>query len=548
MDVKAVSRRVLSSVLLLAQGLTAAGAPPEGTTPATITPVAATTVLNAPIRGNDIKPSAESLGKERAFISGMADPEIRISLLPHRSKLIRTKKEVRRTSILNDSVAGLTQLSPTEFEISGERQGETVLTFWFGDPPNTEDVLRYLVVVGPDEAVEEQLAEAYRRVEEKLNEAFPNSQIQLIPVADKVIVRGQARDTEEYEHILSILRGQGATSGDNASGNLGGATPTLASLPDSQGLPSGRLINMLTVPGEQQILLKVRVAELTRTALRELGVDFSIAKDGIALSSILGSGGNITALFDNQDISLFLRATASNGSTRILAEPNLVTLNGQSASFIAGGQFAVPTAVGVGGVQAATTFFQGFGTQLLFTPTLLDKDRVRLQVTPTFSTLNNQNKVNGIPGLNTRSVSTTVDMRAGQWLAIAGLIQDQQVGTSVRVPGLGDIPIVSMMFGHNKVQRDETELLVLVSPELTRPIEADQLPPLLPGMEVTEPGPGAFYLMGMIEGFPDIHHRSTVFPGVNSQAWRALQQQRKANGRFQKCEKFFVDGDHGFSQ
>ena len=158
-------------------------------------------------------------------------------------------------------------------------------------------------------------------------------------------------------------------------------------------------------------------------------------------------------MLSTDEVTLALRALATNSYSKILAEPNLVTLNGQSASFLAGGEFAVPTVVGVEGVAAVSTQFRGFGTQLTFTPTIIDKDRIRLMVAPSFSTLNQDLSVQGIPGLNSRAVLTTVDLREGQWLAIAGLLQDQQSGSKIRVPLIGDIPVVSALFSNRKVSR-----------------------------------------------------------------------------------------------
>jgi pilus assembly protein CpaC len=272
-----------------------------------------------------------------------------------------------------------------------------------------------------------------------------------------------------------------------------------------------------------------------------------VAKDNFLLSSTFGGGGNISALLDNKDVNLLIQALATNTYSKLLAEPNLVTLSGQTASFIAGGQFPVPTTVGVSGVQAATTFFQGFGTQLLFTPTVLDKDKIRLQVAPTFSELNTGNSVNGIPGLNTRSVRTTVDMREGQWLAIAGLVQDQQEGKKTRVPFLGDVPVVGQLFANSNVERDETELLILVSPQLVHPMEPEQAPALLPGMDTTDPSQCDFYLLGRIEGDPNCQHRSTVWQKYQNALHKA-RREAKTDTQYRKNEGYYINTPHGYSE
>jgi pilus assembly protein CpaC len=207
----------------------------------------------------------------------------------------------------------------------------------------------------------------------------------------------------------------------------------------------------------------------------------------------------------------------------------------------------VPTVVGVDGVAAASTTFRGFGTQVFFLPTVLDKDRIRLQVTPSLSSLNEDNAVDGIPGLNTRAVFTTVDLREGQWLAIAGLLQDQQDGSKARLPFLGDIPYVDTVFSRKSLKREESELLILVSPELIHPLEADEAPLVLPGMEVTEPTDWGFFFAGRYEGRPDCDHRSTVWPVMKRQAVDA-RHEAKAQARYQRCESHYIHGAQGFSQ
>ena len=238
-----------------------------------------------------------------------------------------------------------------------------------------------------------------------------------------------------------------------------------------------------------------------------------------------------------------------------LAEPTLVTLSGKPATFLAGGQFAVPTTVGVGGVQAATTTFQDFGTELQFTPTVIDKDKIRLQVAPTFSTLNQDVTVAGIPGLDTRTVTTTVDLREGQWLAIAGLIQDKQSGARSAVPFLGKLPILGRIFGSQQTTRQETELVVLVSPELVHPSEPEQVPLFLPGMEVTDPTDKEFFHHKQIEGNPKEYYRSTVWPAY----WHQLRKHgftgtdqiklgnEKMHADFLRNQEYYIRGDHGFS-
>jgi len=496
-------------------------------------------------------PSAELRAQERALISEVLEPQLALDLQPNRSKLLRFRRPIVRISIVDEKTVQVTQFGPDEIEIIGLEPGETSLTFWFKDGPQagSNDVLRYLVRVSANTATDERRRLEYSELEKMLNELFPNSSIELVVVADKVVIRGQARDAEEAAQIMSIVRSRAAApnQGGIAPSVSQGAAATVFPGGGGQSLPVSNVISMIRVPGEQQVLLKVRIAEISRSALRQLGVNFSVAKDNFLISSTFGSGGNISALLDNRDVNLLIQALSTDSYSKLLAEPNLVTLSGQTASFIAGGQFPVPTAVGVAGVQAATTFFQGFGTQLLFTPTVLDKDKIRLQVAPTFSELNTGNSVNGIPGLNTRSVRTTVDMREGQWLAIAGLVQDQQQGKKAMIPFLGNIPVAGDLFSNKNVQRDETELLILVSPQLVHPMEPDQAPLFLPGMEVTEPNQCDFFLMGNIEGDPNCQFRGTVWPQQVA-ALRRARTAAKKEAAYRQNEAHYIKTAHGYSK
>ena len=253
----------------------------------------------------------------------------------------------------------------------------------------------------------------------------------------------------------------------------------------------------------------------------------------------------MTGTFSEGGVDVVLKAMVGNGSAKILSEPNLVVLSGESATFLSGGEFAVPTVVGVGGAQAATTSFRGFGTSVDFSPTVLDKDRIRLRVAPSFTTLNKSNSVQGIPGVDTRSTSTVVDLREGQTLAIAGLIQEQQASESSRLPFFGEIPILNVITESKSVSRDESELLILVSPELVHPLEADQAPQILPGMEITEPNDLDFFVYGDIEGRAESHHRSTVWPLYKSRMKRCGYFDTTNQS---KSKKYYLNGNHGYSQ
>jgi pilus assembly protein CpaC len=450
----------------------------------------------------------------------------KVKLRVRRSILLRTKVDIYRTAIVDEAVCDIVQFTPREVSIIGRAVGQTHVTFWFDDPAMAP--LTYVVEVKPDAEQVKADESKYQLLENVINEMFPDSKVHLVIVADKLLVKGQAKDSEEAAQIMTIVRAQSGIRGAGGPGGLGGyggglsegaATPVL-SLQATGGNPGPayQIINMLRVPGVQQVALKVKIAELNRSAARGFGVDLNAAIDfgdsvegsRLFLSSLLNAsntgGTSLLASFSGDDVSVGIRYLQERGVIRLLSEPTLVTLSGRPATFIAGGEFAVPTIVGSVGLNAVTTDFRAFGAIISFLPTVVDKDRVRLQVAPEFSQINSDLAVGGTPGLNVRAATTTVEMREGQTLAIAGLLEDTYKATNV-----GDLPGLAKIFGRRDTARSETELIILVSPELVHPMEPEEVPPL-PGFDVTEPNAGQFFLHGDIEGNPTQDYRSTVWP------------------------------------
>ncbi|GIX03537.1 MAG: hypothetical protein KatS3mg113_0543 [Planctomycetaceae bacterium] len=501
---------------------------------------------NPPVaKAQEARPPQAVQKKVNDLVDEIVQAEVEVEVVKRRSKILRMKQDVFRVAVADPTIIDFVAFGSREIEVIGKETGSTTVTLWLGTEQQAT-LLSMLVTVVKDEAVDDKRRMEYSELADMINELFPNSRVQLFPVADKLIVRGQARDEQEAVQIMSIIRENAQQmSAFGAMNNMVTGGNAAEPFPDASRLPQAKVINMLTVPGEKQVMLKVRIAELKRSAVRELGADFDLAIKEFLFSSALGNPGNalLSGTFSEASFNLVLRALTRNGTAKILAEPNLVTLSGQPARFLAGGEFPVPTVVGVGGAQAATTYFQGFGTSLFFLPTVLDKDRIRLQVTPTFSTINRENAVNGIFGLDTRTVSTTVDLREGQVLAIAGLLQEQQSGNVRGVPYLDKLPGVGALLRNSSISRDETELIVLVSPELVHPLEPDQAPQILPGMEVTEPNDHDFYWYGDIEGRPDCHHRSTVWSLYHSRMKRCGHYKDKTG-----ASEFYLQGPYGYSE
>jgi pilus assembly protein CpaC len=452
-----------------------------------------------------------------------------VTVRVRRSLLMRTKVDIYRTAVVDESICDIVQFTPREISLIGRGQGTTHVTFWFDDPATAP--ITYLVKVEPDPTIIKGIEDKFQMLEDLVNEQFPDSKIQLVVLADKLLLKGQAKDSEEAAQILTIVRTQGQSLGaysgnDGLAGGVADSAATgvipAAAAGALANQPTYQIVNMLRVPGVQQVALRVKIAELNRSAARGFGVnvaaniEFGDAVNGskLLLASLLNagtsgnsnSGTSVIANISGDDASIGIRYLQSHGVIRLLSEPTLVTLSGKPATFVAGGEFAVPTVVGSVGLNAVTTDFRAFGAIISFVPTVVDKDRIRLQVAPEFSQINSALTVGGTPGLNVRSATTTVEMREGQTLAIAGLLEDNYKATNV-----GDLPFLAKVFGRRDAARNETELIILVTPELVHPMEPEEVPPL-PGFDVTEPTNAEFFLHGDIEGHPSREYRSTVWP------------------------------------
>lgn len=346
---------------------------------------------------------------------------------------------------------------------------------------------------------------------------------------------------------------EGASMGV-AGGGLAGAAGAGS---NAGGFGAPTIINLITVPGVQQVLLQVQIAELNRTSLREMGVDWLLQSPSTVLGTQLAGGavnagngvasllsGTSTtafAIFPSGELSFMVRALRRNSVLNVLAEPNLVALNGQDASFLAGGEFAVPIPQvgGAGGGAAVTVQYKTFGVQLNFVPTILDDETIRLKVAPEASTLDYSigTQVLGtqVPGLNSRRVNTTVELKQGQTLALAGLLTVQMDGTTSRIPLLGDLPYLGTMFRNTSHQRQEKELIVLVTPHLVTPMNPGQVP-CLPGDDILAPNDLEFYLLGRIEGRTGKPFRPTT-------SW----DNPLGMVELMKLERSHLCGPHGFS-
>jgi len=458
-------------------------------------------------------------------------------------------------------ILDFTPVSPRQIRLLGLKLGSTDLSIEMADG----QTISFNVIVGPD----------LELIRGQLRQAFPDVSLTLGQVGDHVVVEGQARSLAQISQIVRTLRnsielsiatgtggGNPLTSGAPIAGGGVGPSAEDPAAPENlgfsaEGAGSVRILNLLRVPTSQQVLLKVRIAELNRTAFRQIGANVLAAtkqggKNGAIFGTQLGNavtglsstdilqpqqGAHLTpskffagqaasainssntlfGIFQNSNFEVLLSALRKNSLLKILAEPDLVAYNGHKASFLAGGEFPIPVPqIGATGVASTITVnFKKFGVQLDFLPVILDGDSIRLTVDPEVSSIDTSlgtTLVAGgspVPGLNTRNAHTTVELRQGQTLAIAGLMQLTLEGLTTRIPGLGDLPVIGPFFSNTTSNRIEKELVVLVTPYLVEPMRHDQVPPT-PGDEVGAPNDLEFYLLNRIEARTGRDFRATT--------------------------------------
>ena len=508
----------------------------------------------AKVLGDVPHPDAQQRQTFDRLVGGIVDPQNTLDLIVGRPRLMQLKQPPRRVQIPDNSIASYDVLSDGEMSVTGKATGSTVLNLWFADPsaPGGMTLLSYLVRVFPDPQSGARLERVYAALQDQINAAFPDAKITLTTVGDNLLVRGEVKTSNDVTQILRILTesvpgaiadipadgdastgasvgasavtppglrsyiGSGSTFVPGGGGGGGGGGNGRGGGGNGQGRQGGsgspRIINLLRVPGENQVMLKVTVAEVNRSAARSIGLNFGVNNaagttvfqdlTGGLGTAVTSTSANLPMILDRGQVNVALQALRTLSLARSLAEPNLVAIDGQTASFQAGGQFPVPIVTGATATGLQGVTFVPFGVQLAFTPYITDRDRIRLVLAGDVSTRDASlgTVINGasVSGVDTRNFQTTVDLKPGQSLAIAGLIQQNFGGSSNHVPFFGDLPILSALLGTNSTSDAEQELVVLVSANLVTPMEGDQVPPL-PGSDIYEPDDVEFFLGGKLE-------------------------------------------------
>jgi pilus assembly protein CpaC len=398
-----------------------------------------------------------------------------VSLTAGRSTVVTTTFDITRIAITNPAVADAVVVQPREILVDGKSPGTITLMVW-----GASDRVQYDVVV----------EQPISSLEQQLHQLFPGEEIVVTVNADGIVLSGRASSTQTMLRIGEIVRAA---------------------------LPKANVINMLQVPGgsdAQQVMLQVRIAEVNRRAVSELGTNLFTGPTGVGdwigrgttgqfpsvtfsdLSRTKDANGtqltgqmefsdflNIFLFNTNWNAGALIRALKQTGHFQSLAEPNLIAYNNKEASFLAGGEFPVPMVSSIGQVSIV---FKEFGVRLNFTPTIAG-DLIRLKVRPEVSELDFNNGITlegfRIPALTTRRAETEVELRDGQSFAIAGLIDNTAQVDTAAIPLLSQVPIIGHLFKSKADRKERMELLVLITPRLVRALNPDEVPPLptLPG-------------------------------------------------------------------
>jgi len=385
-----------------------------------------------------------------------------------KSMVLDNAMNIQRISLANGDLAEAVAVNPREVLINGKAAGETSLIIWQQGGPR---LLFDLTVRASSSRLD--------NIRGQLARELPGQDISVYQEGESVFVHGTAKDMVSADRAAAI----GATLGKVVN-----------------------LLHVVTPPEEPQILLKVRFADVDRSYSQQLGFNLfstgatrtigstgtgqfappvvSAPSPGSPATAAISEALNVFLYRPDLNLGATIEALEAKNLLQMLAEPNVLAMNGKPASFISGGEFPVPVVQGGANVGAVTIQFREFGVKLNFLPTVTPRGTIRLQVSPEVSSLDYTNGVvlNGftVPALDTRKVQTEIELENGQSFAIAGLLNNNFNETIDKIPGLGNIPLLGKLFQSRVLTKSNSELLIMVTPEIIRPIPAGQARPDIP--------------------------------------------------------------------
>jgi pilus assembly protein CpaC len=411
-------------------------------------------------------------------MSGAASEPLNVPM--NRAVVVESEVPFAELSIANPGIADISTLSDKSIYVLGKTPGRTTLTLLSAEGKLIANVE---VHVAPDIA----------EFKERLQQILPGENIEVRTANDGIVLSGTVSSTAKLDRALDLA---------------------------NRYAPE-RVSNLMSVGGTQQVMLKVRFAEMQRSVAKNLSSSLAInggtdnnllGKTGTWLSngnSLTGSSvtprananGALSLGFSagSLEFGVLLEALESKGVVRTLAEPNLTALSGQEAKFLAGGEYPIPVAGDNGGI---TVQYKPFGVELNFTPVVVDGDNINLTINAAVSSIDSTVTVESsgfnVNAFKRRETSTTVEMRDGESFAIAGLLQDDFRDANSQIPWLGDVPIIGALFRSSEYQRAQSELVIIVTPHLVTPTRGEAL--ALPTDRIRIPTEKELFLFGNVAG------------------------------------------------
>lgn len=388
--------------------------------------------------------------------------ESKVALTELQTRILELGNKIRSVDGHDPDVLTIIPVSNHRIRVKAEKSGVTSFTL----TDEFDNVYTVEVFVDAD----------VRQLQAYLGRLFPGSAIEVVGLNDGVVLRGWVTEPTQIPQIMDVAE---------------------------KFSPS--VLNQMSVGGVSQVQLQVKVMEIQRSKLRQLGFNFQfVGGDGSGFSITPAMIANPTIQFavtDNGDtFTSFIEAVETNALARVLADTAVVTNSGRPANIIAGGQFPIPVPQQLGTV---TVEYREFGVRLEALPIVLGNGRLRLQVAPEVSERDLSSAViiggASVPGITLRRVNTEVEMRFGETLMLGGLILQRQVETRSKIPFLGDLPLIGSAFARRRSEVGETELLIMVTPQIAAPMIAGQIPVAGPGANTEPPESREFYLDGFME-------------------------------------------------
>ena len=454
------------------------------------------------------KPGPATVSQTRAPITGNVEMAPQINLSEGKSTLMRLPSPASRLAVGDARIADVILLNPSEVYMLGKSVGSTNLILW----NKANDATIIDIAVGIDTVA------LRSRLEQLL---IGEKDIKITTAANTLILSGTVSDVVKADHVISLAnayvqssaRGGGGQAGaaPAAGGASAGAAPAAA--PGGGQSSAPKVVNMLSIAAPQQVMLEVKVAEVSKTLVDELGASIGLNTNRGAwtyslLSDLLNGSPSVIGGVKNKPGNFFsLDAQKRDGLVKVLAEPTIMAISGQEASFLAGGKIFIPVSqTNANGQLTITLEEKEFGIAVKFTPTVLEGGRINLKVAPEVSDLNKEgigisatgvNTTAILPSFTTRRATTTVQLFDGQSFAIGGLIKNNVTTNIKALPVLGEVPVLGALFRSSDFQTDRSELVFIVTPHLVKPLPADYK---LPTDPYVQPSRSEFFLGGKMEG------------------------------------------------